>query len=342
MGGLYAPFKDFQPTTVLPSTELDALQQYLIDKHAPQFIDDYSVDATEHALQAADLTSLPTNLAGEIEQLRKALALVGGVATWTLIAGPVPQIGTVIGRPFHLTSTARFLTTNGILALAADQVLFSDGTRRNSVSASLDLATVGPAANGRDVAGNFQNQFVHIYWIWNPTSVTVALTASATGPPTGPALPAGYTEWCYATTLRVGATVNRWLRSGHVRGSFVGLEGATLSDLTATAETTVSVSTDVPTIASNFHLSGDVGGTTSAGGSLEGTIVLRMTSGVNYKDYRWKVKTGYGLEETVYPFSAIMLNVGQQFLYLVANLQGTLHGFRSVIIDGYNIPNGDC
>lgn len=74
-------------------------------------------------------------------------------------------------------------------------------------SRTLNIGTAGPVAGGRDQAAAFANgSDVHVYFIYNPTTDTVALTASLSA--SAPTLPAGYTYWAYATSVQLsGANI---------------------------------------------------------------------------------------------------------------------------------------
>ena len=70
--------------------------------------------------------------------------------------------------------------------------------RHNPGSLTVDLGAAGPVANGRDQAGaHTASSWVHVYWIWDATNGVLALTSSATAPPTGPTFPTNFTYWGY-------------------------------------------------------------------------------------------------------------------------------------------------
>jgi len=98
--------------------------------------------------------------------------------------------------------------------LSADLVTSVDGagaaTNETAVAvATLDLGLAGPAANGRDQAAAFAaGSWINVFRIYNPTTGAGAWTASTAAPTAGPALPAGFTRWAYATTLRWNAASN--------------------------------------------------------------------------------------------------------------------------------------
>ncbi|MFY2599304.1 hypothetical protein ACOTHJ_33070 [Achromobacter xylosoxidans] len=101
-------------------------------------------------------------------------------------------------------------TPNTQFDIAADMVAVRDpSTGATKVfspveSVTANLLTAGPAVNGRDQAAAFPaSSWVHFYLISNGSAV--ASIASLTAPPTGPAMPAGYTMWAYVGAVRFGS-----------------------------------------------------------------------------------------------------------------------------------------
>ncbi len=93
-------------------------------------------------------------------------------------------------------------TPNTQFDLTASQVIVRDSGDHLAVlnspgTITCNVSTAGPAANGRDQAGAFSAaSWVHFWWIWNPTTATLATIASSSG--TAPAaLPSGYTYTAY-------------------------------------------------------------------------------------------------------------------------------------------------
>lgn len=101
-------------------------------------------------------------------------------------------------------------TPNTQFDIAADMVAVRDpstgATKVFSPVASVttNLLTAGPAVNGRDQAAAFPaSSWIHFYLISNGSAV--ASIASLAAPPTGPAMPAGYTMWAYVGAVRFGS-----------------------------------------------------------------------------------------------------------------------------------------
>lgn len=104
-------------------------------------------------------------------------------------------------------------------------------TLRNAAGGVIRLATFNLAlvatangANGLDVGSALgASADYHIYFIYNPTTVTKAVIASTNA--TAPTLPAGYTHYAYAGTLKTDATshflitIQRGARTQYIVGT---------------------------------------------------------------------------------------------------------------------------
>ena len=219
MAGLYVPFKVYTPGEVLTAADLNATDQNHITNQTPQMTDDFSADLTQKRQQVDPTNSLATSLALELQQIRFVLARLGARSFWDEVTGPTSGGG---GRTGVQQMRSLVYGGTSTLTLTTDVVTFSDGVVKLNQSTTLNLAVAGPAAGGRDQAANFQAQWVNIWYIYNPTTTNVALTATATpGTKSPPALPFGYTSYCYATSLPIGATANQFWSPGRV-ASIVG------------------------------------------------------------------------------------------------------------------------
>jgi hypothetical protein len=216
MPGLYSPFKVYTPGEVLTAADLNATDQTHITNQVPQMTDDYSQDLTQKRQQSDPASALATSLAIELQQIRYVLAKLGGKSFWDEVQGPAGGTAGGGGGPMRTYQLRGIATgTLSTVQLDANTVVFSAGTVKNSVSVTLNIATAGPIANGRDQAANFTEGWVNVFYIYNPTTDTVALIGNQSAAMGAPTMPAGYTEHCYATTFRVGPTPNQWLMSGH-------------------------------------------------------------------------------------------------------------------------------
>ena len=97
------------------------------------------------------------------------------------------------------STATQFAVTADIVVLASPDSITS--TTILALNATVDIATSGPALNGRDQGGSFTaNETIHLYAIGGGGQ-TPGLIASAVGPSTGPTLPADYTSWAYLGTF---------------------------------------------------------------------------------------------------------------------------------------------
>jgi hypothetical protein len=157
----------------------------------------------------------------------------------------------------HASNATQWILKAALVFLR-DATITSIVVRDNPSNVTVDIATAGPVANGRDQSGAFSNDsWVHFYWIWNGT--TLAGIASAAAPPTGPTLPSGYTHWCYEGSARVDGSGN--IVKMYHRGNRATYEAArsALAAGTATSETAVSLAALAPPNALEIILDCDAG-----------------------------------------------------------------------------------
>lgn len=226
-------------------------------------------------------------------------------------------------------------TPNTQFDLDADVVVLraSDGSSvvRFEPGAAItnNISTSGPAANGRDQSGAFDNNsWVHFYWIWNGT--TLATISSAAAPPTGPTLPSGYTHWAYAGAVFADGSGN--LKRVYIKGSTVyyAAQQAALSDGQADSETAVGLTAIVPPNALSWFAH-------HSGAPRFGTneYQLRILSGSDYWDQLGAAE-GSGIRRWA---SGWFPNVGQNVYYIWASTPGASSGL-DLFIQAFKIPNG--
>jgi hypothetical protein len=190
-------------------TKYNADHQNHVDHNIPEDADDYSANVTEMRVQTSPggvgSESLATNLAGELERLRYAIAALNGTAYWYQPTGSTSAVKGLLGANNATTPTTQYdLSAHTIAAASLTKKPAYDV---NNTVFTVDITQTGPVLNGRDQAGVFSaNSYVHLYYITDGT--TPGLIASTVGPSAfaGPALPSGYTHWAYLTTLRLNAS----------------------------------------------------------------------------------------------------------------------------------------
>ena len=203
-------------------------------------------------------------------------------------------------------------------------------------SKTIDLGLVGPAANGRDQSAAFSaNSFVHLYYIGSANGGAIDATASATGPPTGPALPAGYTLWAYVTTVRLNAGAN--LLASVTRGNTQAYASqfAVLTSGTASTETAVDLSSAVPSQATNALLYINGRQTVlSTSGIVAATIRLTSGSFTGFASLELSIDSG-SLDSN--SMQQRVPNVGQNIYYSWGSTGGTPQ--LDIKVQGYEVPN---
>jgi hypothetical protein len=247
----------------------------------------------------------------------------------------------LIGNVNATTPLTKFdLSANAVVAVDASGRSYA---KYGLSTTTVDLGLAGPAVNGRDQSAAFTaSSFVHIYWIFNPTSVTWGLIGSAALPTVGPALPSGYTAWVYATTLNWNASSN--IVPCFVEGAEVVYDLAdagvnrVLSGGAATTMTSVSCSGYVPPNAVRgliIALLSMVGNVTPlvcytrrTGSATTGQNVVSSSVQVNGQ-------TGQSTNWVDMP-----MNSSQSFDYRV-NVSPSSGGV-SFEVRGYVVANGDC
>ena len=220
-------------------------------------------------------------------------------------------------------------------ATGATAVVTNTGTITNNV------LTAGPAANGRDQSAAFTaSQWIYFYFIWNPTTSTLATISSAATPAVGPALPAGYTAWAFIGSVYFSASSA--LLQGFFRGSWFQYNAAAPVLVSGNATTLTSVSTTllVPPDALQMELSCPNFAVTSQSGGLWSITCTVVVTGTAIA-YQFGTQGG-GSASTVVGVaggSKRFPNIGQNFAYQI-----TLGAGAGVIVSfnvcGYSVANG--
>lgn len=195
-------------------------------------------------------------------------------------------------------------------------------------TATLDFGLAGPAANGRDQAGAFSaSQFLNVFWIYNPTTATMALTTSIVASTGAPALPTGYTYYAFATTVRWNGSSN--IQPCSILGSthFYQVTLNILSGGADTAETAIAnFPAAVPSNALNYfseliQTNGSASQQNSSLRYIAGSIFLQPNVGPN----------GYSSTPIKLPY------VGANLYYNTSNASNLI----GVNVSSYVVANGD-
>lgn len=265
-----------------------------------------------------------------------ARATLGVSRDGLFIAPPMPATRGLRGNRHATTTQFTLSSANYVLLVnsAGDSVL-----RTGVSSLTVDALSSGPIANGRDQAGAFSNTWVNIYYIWNGT--TLSLIASTANPPTGPALPSGYTHFAYATSIYFSTV----FAEAHIMGSWVYTNITAFTSLGSSSIVSIgSLSSIVSPLATHVVGRADVQGTSTAGGQLfmELNVFARDTSPFHEVCSVQAYQAGINSTTQVFGalnFVAPMLTA-QTVYYQVVVTSGTSPSGR-VRIKGYAVPNGD-
>lgn len=204
---------------------------------------------------------------------------------------------------------------------------------------TVNTALAGPAANGRDGAGAIApSQWVRLFYIYNPTTATLATIASVGSINLGPNLPAGYTAWAYIGSIYW--TSGSAFVTGNMRGarfqygtSIIALNGGTSTGLVA-----VPIPTLVPPECGWYELFfQQLTVTSGAGGSYSVNCAI-TTQAVSIFNIGL---TGVSTASQPFTFSGPakqVTNFGQSFAYA---LSGSGVGMTvTIYVTGYSMPNG--
>ena len=272
---------------------------------------------------------------------------------------PVSQLDTdltAVAKQLNVSSVRNLVgnntpaTPNTKFDYSADAVVLRNTTTfqtaivTNTGTLTNDTAVAGSAANGRDQAAAFgASQFIHFYFIWNGS--TLSTLSSLTAPPTGPALPTGYTHWAYAGAIYYNATP--LLVKTRMRGAWMDYETAqsALAIGAATVETAVSLTTLVPPNALQMRLSITfisfrISNNTTGGNNLR----PRAVTGAAYVARHPIVARFPAATAATQQFpggEAILPNIGQQFFYIQTAAGGSDTPTTTIDVTGYSVPNGE-
>ncbi|MGF0237183.1 hypothetical protein ACQR3P_30520 [Rhodococcus sp. IEGM1300] len=290
----------------------------------------------------------------------------GGNGAWIIIEslGGAQQIATATKgqHAAQLAQTALVQSARGLVGannattpntqydVAADFLVLrnpSTGSLANITATgtlTCNLATAGPAVNGRDQSGAFlASTWVHVYFIWNGS--TLATVVSLNAPPAGPTLTgalAGYTHWFYVGALYFNAssqlTKTRYRGNRAIHYTQVGV----VTNGSATSQTAASTATGVPPNAQTAIVIASGQMNTSASGGAQSFIGMRVDSGsdaftVPFSAAASSVALANGTQE--------LPNIGQNIYYLwysETNPGNISLRSSQIAVCGFTVSNGAC
>jgi hypothetical protein len=203
---------------------------------------------------------------------------------------------------------------------------------------TVDVSLAGPVAGGRDqVAAFTATNFVHIFYIYNPTTKALQLIWSASS--SVPVMPDGFKFYCYAATIRYqgASTITAMVVTGSkIYYCLPSASMRVLSNGSTGSPALVSCSTYTPAnqVRTIFRCLLQISSATifNAGmdiypfGAMDVTVIQFVINVAN------TAQQGTAIIE-------IPLDAGQTFKYTVSQGQS---GGAYVDVIGYVVPNGDC
>jgi hypothetical protein len=201
----------------------------------------------------------------------------------------------------------------------------------STASFTVNLATAGPAANGKDQAGQFASTYIHYYAITTGAgSTTPAGIVSSQPPSVGPTLPAGYVAWAYLTSLVYSSASTTLSAATRQRGAWVwnDVQQTALSGAQSTTLASLPSAATVPSNAQNILF--DTALNNQAGAAA--TVTIQVVSGSNTH----VLQTATGTPASA-PFT--VPNTGTLFYVWSTNPNPGSVAFFTV---GYSVPNGDA
>ena len=139
---------------------------------------------------------------------------------------------------------------------------------------------LGVSGAGGAASAISASTWVHFYYVWGP-SAGLSTTASTAAPPTGPALPSGYTHWAYIGAVYFGS--GGALAQVVMRGDWCSFASpvTVVNGGSSTSWTAVSIATVAPPNAGEVRGSiSNIGLSSSGAGSYAMTLFVGSVSGV--------------------------------------------------------------
>lgn len=208
----------------------------------------------------------------------------------------------------------------------------------NQFGITVDAGLAGPAANGRDQSAAFgASQFLHLHAIGGRGTITAGILSTNSQAPT---LPSGYTHSCYIGTYFWDAS-SHFLRFHQMddRVSYDGRQLA-LNAGAATVDTAVSVSSLVPSGATDFDVNVESWGVTADGtGAAISVLHLGFLSGIDTHQLVTDFAVGPSTATRLPTGDITFPNISQQFYYHHQIVVGNAPA-ATIIVRSYRVPNG--
>lgn len=245
----------------------------------------------------------------------------------------------------NFKALANATTPNTKYDLSADVICFRDRTGLSVVkyasgTITCDTGASGSIPNGRDRSTAFSaSAFVHFYFIWNGTRI--ATLASPTSPEsfTGSTLPAGYTHWCYATSIQLTSGSIFAFQVARGRRVYTAATiSASGSQNLSTSEVTCTISS-IPSCALRGYYQANALVTHTSANVEFGITIRPSAAGTNLVTHSVVSQVAAVANTQQLPFDMPWL--GGTAVYHVATAVPATAGTLSIRTLGYDVPNGD-
>lgn len=291
-----------------------------------------AVTAKGDMLVASGSGILARDAVGTDFQIRRADSTQTNGVKWDWPASPIAVGSNISARTNSVSSNTKF-------DMNADTLVLKDTNGGamvlNTVAVTVDMSVVG--ANGIDAGAQASSTWYYGWVIAKPDGTKAGLASLSSSAPT---MPSGYTFKALVTAVRSDGSTH-FTKFRQV-GNEVYFEGAqaVLTTGTATTETSVTVTSVVPTIAQSFKASVfDFGGTVAAGIFL-GFAHIRIVTGTDFvpaMQLRVEGVSAGAIQRTAFP-SIDVPNIGS-FFYLNEVSNGSSPSM-SISISGFKLPLG--
>lgn len=307
----------------------DGLEVNDLPKAANRANQFYGWDANGQPMAASAVAGVTATSFGQ------AIVQAASYAAMRVLLG-LDKVG-VVSAAKNLTARTNSGTPNSKIDISADEITLKDSTGLpmtvSTVAVTIDIAAA-VGANALDTGTEAVSTWYY-GWVIAKADGTIAglLSTSATAP----TLPNGYTFKALASAVRNNGAGNfvAYRQFGN-RVHYEGAQNALTSTTINTVETTLSVASQVPAIATaiDLHVNGDV---QASGGVFSASLRLRYISGSNFCSMDAQSSNGgTGSINTSREFP----NVSQQVFYNWSNVTNLNTQFVLVDVLGFRLPIG--
>lgn len=297
--------------------------------------DDWSVEKCTWSGTVFTRDSVAVSWIGGV---RGTTALSVATGTPCRIVASAGDMYAVVGQRVRGLKANNFASANQLVISAQSAVLKgADGSylQVDSPTATCNIATAGPAANGRDQSTAFSAGFIHFYLIGGAGKTDASIASATFGAPT---LPSGYTHYAYLCSVYFDGTNLRFVA---VRGATVHhrdkVDTATPTP-GANAEQGVAIGSIVPPEALSFEVNGRLFFQNDTVGA-QGEVFVGNETG-HYPVYGFTATSTAGAYNGA-AFGGVLAYLSNNIQWYWTANAGTTTGVSvTIFILNYRVPNG--